>query len=189
MDYKEKDFENNNNNQNNIDKFINVLEKEKKLKSNLFIQYDVNNSVLLEDPKFRSLLLAKHWFTINKKDLYSKIIYNPFLKEKDYRRIQNIKAHHEKNIDTVFFLTFIGYFFLIKNFFNKKKLKGFFRKSLYFLSIPTILIFHFSFIRPTFINWKINEFALNSKELEDYTKLDLDVNMINKELIKYKIKI
>lgn len=184
------EFQNQNNNGiKNTNNFINVLERDVKVKRNLSIQYDVNNSILLEDPKFRTLLLTKHWFTFKDNDLYSKTIYNPFLKEKDYEKIQNIKNHHEMNIDALFYIGFIAYFLKIKNSFSKKQIKGLANKSFFFLSFPTILISYLSLGKPSFLRYKLNGIVLKDDELMQYTKLEIDLNLINKELNKYKIRV
>jgi len=171
-----------------MDNFINVLEKDVKVKKNLSIQYDVNNTILLEDPRFRTLLLTKHWFTLKDNDLYSKIIYNPFLIEKDYEKIQNIKNHHERIIDTFFYISFLAYFLKIKNSFSKRKVKGFAKKSFFFMSFPIIVLSYFSLAKPLYLRYRINDFASQNEDLTKYAKLELDLKLINKELSKYKIR-
>jgi hypothetical protein len=178
-----------NNERNKMNNSVNVLEKDVKLKRNLFLQYDVNNIMLLEDPKFRTLLLTKHWFTVKENDLYSKIVHNPILKEKDYEIIENIKNHHERSIDTLFYIAFIAYFFKIRSSFSQKKIKGLANKSFLFLSFPIILISYFCLGKPWYLNYRINSFALKNPELMQYTKLEIDLNLIDKELSKYKIRI
>ncbi len=179
--YKIEDRNDNNN-------FINVLEKDYKLKRSLLIEYDINNEMLLEDPKFRILLLTKNWFKVSKNDLYSKVIYNPYLKENDFEKIKNIKNHHEKNIDTIFYASYILYFFSLKKSFSNKKIKGFKKKGFYFLSFPIIILSYYSFVKSWYLNEKINRFVSNNKELIKYKNLDIDIDLINKELARYKIR-
>lgn len=188
MDRSETEYKNNNVN-NKMNNFVNIFEKEEKVKKNLFLQYDINNPILLEDPKFRTLIIAKHWFTIGDNDIFAKIIHNPYLKEKDYNIVKNIKNHHERNIDTLFYFSFILYFFKIRNSFSKKEIKGLMKKSILLFSFPILLISYSFVLKPWYLNNRINDFVIKNQELLSYTRLDIDLKLINKELSNYKIKI
>lgn len=169
--------------------FVNVLDKNNRLKKTIFLTYDVNNPMLLEDQRFRYLLLAKHWFRVDKNDSYSKIIYNPFLKKSHYDKIENVKNHHEKNIDAIFYVSFFGSLIFIKNSFINKKLKGIIKKSVYLFFVPSILISYYYLIKPYYLRKKLNNFISHDEYMSEYTKLELDEKLINKELLKYKIRV
>ena len=172
-----------------INNYINILDKKWRLKRTLLIQYEINNSILLEDPKFRLILLAKHWFNSDKNDKYLKIILNPFLKKKDFDIIENIRNHHEKNIDTFFYLSFAVYFLFIRTSFKKKMFKDLITKFIFLSSLPCFLISYFFYLKPNFLKIKLNEFIEKNDFLLPYMKMDIDQKLIDIELIKYKIKI
>ncbi len=185
------DIDYNKNKENKDNLFINIFDKDKKVKRNLELKYNINNSILLEDPKFRSLIITKSWFNTNSKDMYMKLILNPFIKNKDYEKIEKIKQHYENNINTLFYPIFILYAIWIKTLFSSstKKLNGIKIKFLAISSLPFFFIVNNYYLKPYYLQNKLNKIITEDENLKIYLDLKIEEKLINNELKKYRIKV
>ena len=172
------------NNKDHLDNsFINILDKNNRIKRLIELKYEINNPILLEDPKFRSIIICKAWFNTSNKDMYMKLILNPFMKTKDYQKIEKIKEHHEKNISTFFYPLFILHIIWIKTLFSGKNLNGIKRKIVAISTIPFLFTLHNYLLKPFYLQEKLNKIIIGDEIFKNYLSLPLEEKLINQELI------
>ena len=118
-----------------------------------------------------------------------KVILNPFIKTNDYQKIEKIKDHYENNINTFFYPIFLLHLIWIKTLFSAKKLNGVKIKFLAISSIPFLYTLHNCFLKPFYLQEKLNKIIIEDENLKNYLELPLEEKLINKELKRYKIKV
>jgi hypothetical protein len=167
--------------------YVNVLEKNKRLKSNIIFNFRINNPMLVEDPRFRLLILSKYWFQLPRDELYLKVISNPFLEEKDFNNIEMMKSSQERTVGLFScILTMISTVPLNKIFLKKNSKMGKF--------LMTFIIVGEYFTLKYFSNKIYKEHFFNpliekDEKFNKYLTLSIDEKLVDLELKKYRIGI
>lgn len=137
-------------------------------------KYSIDNKEIYHDQRILLLLYSLEWFNINEKNYKMKIENHPLLLNNDYLRYKEYRNKYKRmQIYLSGFLSWVGLIFSFSYF------KGNFKK----LTMYSLLIFSISYSCLDLISSKkINSFIKDDNKLNQYLKLDLDINLIKMEL-------
>jgi len=137
-------------------------------------KYSIDDKNIYHDQRILLLLYSLEWFKINENNYNLKIENHPLLLNKDFYLYKEIQKKYKRTqIFLSCTLSWIGLMIFFNNY------KGNFRKMFIYSSI-IFSVGYYSFGK--YSAKKIYSLILNDNNLNKYFKLDIDLNLIKKEL-------
>ncbi len=166
----------------NDDEYIKMYSN-KKFQNKARKVYSLSDNLMYND-RILLLLYTYEWFKISKEKKFEQAFYHPYLTKNDMEMIKHIRLKYFlllSTIDLFIYFSVVGYYsYKIKN-------------------KPKIILFQIINVFPTLafgiylwnslISKKMNKEVENISKLNKYTKLDVDLEKIIKELVNYNIKL
>jgi len=153
----------------------------------LYVQetYGIENKKILYNDGILLLIYAGEWFKIPETDLVNKIRFHPYLTEKDYTLLTNIKNNHNLYLFLYTNAAFGLFYYLTIATTKISSVNKLIRFSkCLFLSLTTSFLFNKLYYKKRYEN-----IIKNSYLYDKYFTLDLDKLKIKDDLLKVGIKI